>query len=68
MKPGVKGGGASGRVAVQGNGNVEDEPPTDPGSRTTHQSYTEKDYEGTFFFFFVFILWFFKQSSNVKRK
>ncbi|XP_044008715.1 sodium bicarbonate cotransporter 3 isoform X2 [Aphidius gifuensis] len=46
MKPGVKSVSASGRVTPSNNGHTEDEPPKDPGSRTTHQSYTEQDFEG----------------------
>lgn len=35
------------RRGVGGGG--DDEAPKDPGARTTHQSYTEKDFEGEFF-------------------
>lgn len=40
MQPGAGSGGAH----VGGTG--DDEAPKDPGARITHQSYTEKDYEG----------------------
>ncbi|XP_076391842.1 na[+]-driven anion exchanger 1 isoform X9 [Megachile rotundata] len=42
MQPGV--GGGSGVAHTGGTG--DDEAPKDPGIRITHQSYTEKDYEG----------------------
>lgn len=42
MQPGV---GGRGGVAHTG-GTGDDEAPKDPGVRITHQSYTEKDYEG----------------------
>lgn len=42
MQPGIGGGGG---VAHAG-GTGDDEAPKDPGVRITHQSYTEKDYEG----------------------
>lgn len=40
MQPGVGNGGA------HAGGTGDDEAPKDPGARITHQSYTEKDYEG----------------------
>ncbi|XP_011875492.1 PREDICTED: sodium-driven chloride bicarbonate exchanger isoform X6 [Vollenhovia emeryi] len=40
MQPGAGSGGA------HPGGTGDDEAPKDPGARTTHQSYTEKDYEG----------------------
>ncbi|XP_020292594.1 sodium-driven chloride bicarbonate exchanger isoform X3 [Pseudomyrmex gracilis] len=40
MQPGVGSGGA------HAGGTGDDEAPKDPGARITHQSYTEKDYEG----------------------
>lgn len=40
MQPGAGSGGA------QSGGTGDDEAPKDPGARITHQSYTEKDYEG----------------------
>lgn len=40
MQPGAGTGGA------QVGGTGDDEAPKDPGARITHQSYTEKDYEG----------------------
>ncbi|CAL1688446.1 unnamed protein product [Lasius platythorax] len=43
-KPWMKPGAGSGGAHVGGTG--DDEAPKDPGARITHQSYTEKDYEG----------------------
>lgn len=43
MQPGTGSGGAAGAHA---GGTGDDEAPKDPGARITHQSYTEKDYEG----------------------
>lgn len=43
MQPGI--GGGCGAAHTGGTG--DDEAPKDPGVRITHQSYTEKDYEGT---------------------
>lgn len=40
MQPGASSGGA------HSGGTGDDEAPKDPGARITHQSYTEKDYEG----------------------
>lgn len=40
------GGGQVGAPASSG-GTGDDEAPKDPGARITHQSYTEKDFEGT---------------------
>lgn len=40
MQPGASSGGA------HPGGTGDDEAPKDPGARITHQSYTEKDYEG----------------------
>lgn len=50
MQPGT------GTRGAQAAGTGDDEAPKDPGARITHQSYTEKDYEGKrafpeFFFF-----------------
>nr|XP_033341474.1 sodium-driven chloride bicarbonate exchanger isoform X5 [Megalopta genalis] len=42
MQPGIGGGGG----AAHAGGTGDDEAPKDPGVRITHQSYTEKDYEG----------------------
>ncbi|XP_076245514.1 na[+]-driven anion exchanger 1 isoform X5 [Calliopsis andreniformis] len=42
MQPGIGGGGGAGHAGGTG----DDEAPKDPGARLTHQSYTEKDYEG----------------------
>ncbi|XP_076668966.1 na[+]-driven anion exchanger 1 isoform X4 [Andrena cerasifolii] len=42
MQPGIGGGGG----AAHAGGTGDDEAPKDPGARITHQSYTEKDYEG----------------------
>ncbi|KAG7201565.1 hypothetical protein KM043_004313 [Ampulex compressa] len=42
MQPGIGGGGG----VAHGAGTGDDEAPKDPGARITHQSYTEKDYEG----------------------
>lgn len=47
MQPGVGGGGGGGHVVGAPSGTGDDEAPKDPGARITHQSYTEKDYEGT---------------------
>ena len=46
MQPGVGGGGGGGHVVGAPGGTGDDEAPKDPGARITHQSYTEKDYEG----------------------
>ena len=43
-------GGGGGHVSGSGTG--DDEAPKDPGARITHQSYTEKDYEGELIRFF----------------
>ncbi|KAI4504033.1 hypothetical protein M0802_000504 [Mischocyttarus mexicanus] len=40
------GGGRGGGGATHVAGTADDEAPKDPGARITHQSYTEKDYEG----------------------
>ncbi|XP_012274135.1 electroneutral sodium bicarbonate exchanger 1 isoform X1 [Orussus abietinus] len=45
MQAGVAGGGGPGHVGP-GGGTGDDEAPKDPGVRITHQSYTEKDFEG----------------------
>lgn len=37
---------AAGQAPASG-GTGDDEAPKDPGARITHQSYTEKDFEGT---------------------
>ncbi|XP_048261698.1 electroneutral sodium bicarbonate exchanger 1 isoform X12 [Bombus terrestris] len=42
MQPGIGGGGGAAHVGGTG----DDEAPKDPGVRITHQSYTEKDFEG----------------------
>ncbi|XP_043256739.1 electroneutral sodium bicarbonate exchanger 1 isoform X3 [Colletes gigas] len=42
MQPGIGRGGG----AAHAGGTGDDEAPKDPGARITHQSYTEKDYEG----------------------
>ncbi|KAK2587115.1 hypothetical protein KPH14_002879 [Odynerus spinipes] len=42
MQPGIGGGAGAAHAAGTG----DDEAPKDPGARITHQSYTEKDYEG----------------------
>ena len=39
-------GGVCGHNGGSGTGTGDDEAPKDPGARITHQSYTEKDYEG----------------------
>lgn len=44
-RPWMQPGGGAGRGAGAGG---DDEAPKDPGARTTHQSYTEKDFEGRF--------------------
>ena len=36
----------SGQQTAGGGGTGDDEAPKDPGARVTHQSYTEKDFEG----------------------
>ena len=52
MKPVTGSGGGGGgpghpAPASQGGGGTgDDEAPKDPGARITHQSYTEKDFEG----------------------
>ncbi|XP_077259106.1 na[+]-driven anion exchanger 1 isoform X4 [Temnothorax americanus] len=43
MKPGA---GTGGAARAHSGGTGDDEAPKDPGARITHQSYTEKDYEG----------------------
>lgn len=45
--PGTGGGSGGGH---HHGGTGDDEAPKDPGARITHQSYTEKDYEGKKFF------------------
>lgn len=42
MQPGIRGGGGTAHAGGTG----DDEASKDPGVRITHQSYTEKDYEG----------------------
>lgn len=42
MQPGIGGRGGAGHAGGTG----DDEAPKDPGARLTHQSYTEKDFEG----------------------
>ncbi|XP_033208483.1 sodium bicarbonate cotransporter 3 isoform X1 [Belonocnema kinseyi] len=44
MQPGV--GGVGSQIGAPGSGTGDDEAPKDPGVRITHQSYTEKDFEG----------------------
>ncbi|XP_066588803.1 electroneutral sodium bicarbonate exchanger 1 isoform X2 [Prorops nasuta] len=48
MQPGMRGnsGTHSGGGSQSGGGTGDDEAPKDPGVRITHQSYTEKDFEG----------------------
>ena len=46
MQPGI--GGVGGHIGAPGSGTGDDEAPKDPGARITHQSYTEKDFEGKF--------------------
>lgn len=50
MQPGVGSGGA------HAGGTGDDEAPKDPGARITHQSYTEKDYEGKKHFYYYLLL------------
>lgn len=46
MQSRVGGGSGGGHVSGSANTTGDDEAPKDPGARITHQSYTEKDYEG----------------------
>lgn len=52
MQPGIgrppPRGGGRGQVISAPSSTGDEEAPKDPGARITHQSYTEKDYEGKF--------------------
>lgn len=46
MQSRASGGGTGQKDGHGTEGTGDDEAPKDPGARTVHQSYTEKDYEG----------------------
>lgn len=62
MQPGIGGGGGAAHVGGTG----DDEAPKDPGVRITHQSYTEKDFEGIEISS-IYILIFLKDSHRLSK-